>query len=75
MPKRRSHSSAFRLQVAQGSIAGETLQGLSQGHDISRQLIRTWSAKSQASAAGHCRPARAVPWPVPRSSAGNLPSC
>jgi hypothetical protein len=40
MTKHRSHSAAFKRQVAQEFIAGETLHGLSQRHDISRQLIQ-----------------------------------
>ena len=38
MTKHRSHSAAFKRQVAEEFIAGETLHGLSQRHDISRQL-------------------------------------
>ena len=38
MTKHRSHSAAFKRQVAQEFLAGETLHGLSQRHDISRQL-------------------------------------
>jgi len=34
MTKHRSHSAAFKRQVAQEFIAGETLHGLSQRHDI-----------------------------------------
>src|SRR5271169_5072592 len=50
MAKHRSHSAAFKRQVAQEFIAGETLHGLSQRHDISRQLIRIWVAKYEAGA-------------------------
>jgi transposase len=50
MTKHRSHSAAFKRQVAQEFIAGETLHGLSQRHDISRQLIRIWVAKYEAGA-------------------------
>ena len=42
MARQRSHSIAFKRQVAQEFIAGETLYGLSKRHDISRQLIRVW---------------------------------
>jgi transposase-like protein len=38
--KHRSQSAAFKRQVAQEFVAGETLDGLSKRHDISRQLIR-----------------------------------
>ena len=41
MARHRSHSVAFKRQVAEGFIAGETLHALSKRHDISRQLIRT----------------------------------
>jgi len=39
MTKHRSHSAAFKRQVAEEFLAGETLHGLSQRHDISRQLV------------------------------------
>ena len=50
MTKHRSHSAAFKRQVAQEFVAGETLHGLSQRHDISRQLIRIWVANYEAGA-------------------------
>ena len=50
MAKHRSHSAAFKRQVAQEFLAGETLHGLSQRHDISRQLIRVWVGKFEAGA-------------------------
>src|SRR5271155_3295788 len=50
MTKHRSHSAAFKRQVAQEFIGGETLHGLSQRHDISRQLIRIWVSKYEAGA-------------------------
>lgn len=50
MTKHRSHSAAFKRQVAQEFVAGETLQGLSKRHDISRQLIRIWVGKYEAGA-------------------------
>jgi transposase-like protein len=50
MTKHRSHSAAFKRQVAQEFVAGETLHGLSQRHDISRQLIRIWVGKYEAGA-------------------------
>jgi transposase len=52
MTKHRSHSAAFKRQVAEEFIAGETLHGLSQRHDISRQLIRIWVGKFEAGALG-----------------------
>jgi transposase-like protein len=50
MTKHRSHSVAFKRQVAQEFIGGETLHGLSKRHDISRQLIRIWVNKYEAGA-------------------------
>jgi hypothetical protein len=41
MTRQRSHSIAFKRQVAQEFIAGESLYALSKRHDISRQLIRS----------------------------------
>ena len=48
--KHRSHSAAFKRQVAQEFIAGETLHGLSKRHDLSRRLIRIWVDKYDAGA-------------------------
>ena len=48
MTKHRSHSATFKRQVAQEFIAGETLHGLSERHDVSRQLIRIWVGKYEA---------------------------
>jgi transposase-like protein len=50
MTKYRSHSAAFKRQVAEEFIAGETLHALSKRHDISRQLIRIWVGKFEAGA-------------------------
>ena len=50
MTKHRSHSIEFKRQVAQEFIAGETLHGLAQRHDLSRTLIRIWVAKYEAGA-------------------------
>ena len=50
MTKHRSHSAAFKPQVAEEFIAGETLHALSKRHDISRQLIRIWVGKFEAGA-------------------------
>ena len=50
MTKHRSHSAAFKRQVAEEFIAGETLHALSKRHDISRQLIRIWVRKFEAGA-------------------------
>lgn len=48
--KHRSHSAAFKRQVAEEFIAGETLHALSKRHDVSRQLIRIWVGKFEAGA-------------------------
>jgi transposase len=50
MPKYRAHSIEFKRQVAQEYHAGETLHGLAQRHDISRNLVRVWAAKYEAGA-------------------------
>jgi transposase len=50
MTKHRSHSAAFKRQVAEEFIAGETLHALSKRHDISRQLIRISVGKFEAGA-------------------------
>ena len=50
MARHRSHSAAFKRQVAEEFLAGEALHGLSQRHDISRQLIRIWVGKYEAGA-------------------------
>jgi transposase-like protein len=50
MAKHRTYSIEFKRQVAQEFLAGETLHGLSKRHDISRNLIRVWVAKFEASA-------------------------
>lgn len=48
MAKHRSHSVAFKRQVAQEFIAGETLHSLAKRHDVSRNLIRIWVEKYEA---------------------------
>ena len=50
MPRHRSHSVAFKRQVAEEYLAGGTLHGLAKRHDISRNLIRVWLAKYKAGA-------------------------
>jgi len=50
MARHRSHSIAFKRQVAGEFIAGETLHALSKRHDVSRQLIRIWVSKFEAGA-------------------------
>jgi len=50
MAKHRNHSIAFKRQVAQEFIAGETLHGLAKRHDLSRNLIRVWVRKYEEGA-------------------------
>ena len=50
MAKHRSHSIAFKRQVVQEYLAGETLHGLARRHDVSRNLIRIWVQKYEAGA-------------------------
>jgi transposase len=50
MARHRSHSVAFKRQVAEEFLAGETLHGLAKRHDICRNLIRVWVAKYEAGA-------------------------
>ena len=48
MARHRSHSVAFKRQVAEEFLAGETLHGLAKRHDLCRNLIRVWVAKSES---------------------------
>lgn len=50
LAKHRSHSAAFKRQVAQEFVTGATLHGLAKRHDISRNLIRVWVDKDEAGA-------------------------
>ena len=50
MAKHRTHSIAFKRQVVQEYLAGETLDGLARRHDLSRNLIRIWVDKYKAGA-------------------------
>ncbi len=50
MAKHRSHSISFERQVAQEFLGGETLHGLANRHDLSRNLIRVWVEKYEAGA-------------------------
>ena len=50
MARQRSHSIAFKRQIAQEFVAGETLYGLAKRHDLSRQLIRVWVQKYETGA-------------------------
>jgi transposase len=50
MAKHRSHSTAFKRQVAQEFMAGETLHGLAKRYELSRNLIRIWVQKYEAGA-------------------------
>ena len=46
----RSHSVAFKRQVCEEFLAGETLHGLAKRHDLCRNLIRVWVVKYEAGA-------------------------
>ena len=50
MAKYRTYSVAFKRQVAQEYLAGESLHGLAKRHDLARNLIRIWVAKYEAGA-------------------------
>ena len=50
MARHRTHSIAFKSQVVQEYLAGETLHGLARRHDLSRNLIRIWVDKYEAGA-------------------------
>ncbi len=50
MARHRSHSVAFKRQVAQEFLAGETMHGLAKRHGISRNLIRIWVEKYEVGA-------------------------
>ena len=50
MVRHRSHSIEFKRQVVQDYLAGETLHSLARRHDLSRNLIRIWIQKFEASA-------------------------
>jgi transposase-like protein len=45
MAKHRTHSVAFKRQVAQEFLGGVTLHGLANRHELSRNLIRIWVKK------------------------------
>ena len=48
MARHRIHSLSFKKQIVQEYAAGATLNGLAREHDLSRNLIRIWVAKSRA---------------------------
>lgn len=50
MRKHRTYSIAFKRQVAEEYLAGESFYGLSRRHDLSRTLIRLWVEKYEAGA-------------------------
>ena len=50
MAKHRTHSVAFKRQIVQEFLAGETLYGLANRHDLSRNLIWIWVEKYEAGA-------------------------
>src|SRR5262245_11538738 len=49
MATQRRYSIEFKRQVVQEYQAGETLHGLGKRHGISRNLVRIWTAKAEAS--------------------------
>ena len=48
MTKYRAYSVAFKQQVAQEYLAGETQHALARRYEISRTLVKVWAAKAQA---------------------------
>ena len=48
MEKNRTHRFAFKRQVVQEYLSGETMHGLAKRHDLSRNLIRIWVQKYEA---------------------------
>ena len=50
MARHRSHSVAFKRQVAQKYLSGETLHGLAKRHDLSRNLVELWMQKYETCA-------------------------
>jgi transposase len=50
MAQQRSHSVAFKRQITQEFISGETLHGLAKRHDVSRNLIRIGVQKYETGA-------------------------
>jgi transposase-like protein len=50
MSRHRTHSTAFKRQVVDEYLAGETLHALGKRHDLSRNLIRIWLQKHEAGA-------------------------
>ena len=48
MARHRIHSLSFKKQIVQEYAAGATLNGLAREHDLSRNLIRIWVAKSES---------------------------
>lgn len=50
MARHRTHSIAFKHQVAQDCLVGETLLSPACRHDLSRNLIRIWIQKFEGGA-------------------------
>src|SRR3954467_5576338 len=48
MARHRIHSLSFKKQIVQEDAAGAKLNGLAREHDLSRNLIRIWVAKSES---------------------------
>jgi transposase len=47
MPRYRTFNVAFKRQVAQEFLTGESLNSLSRKYDIARNLIRIWVLKHE----------------------------
>ena len=60
----RTHSIAFKRQVVEEYLAGETLHGLARRNELSRTLIRIWVDKYEAGPFGSTGPFRTAPVPV-----------
>ena len=48
MARHRIHSLSFKKQIVQEYAAGAIFNGLAREHDLSRNLIRIWVAKSES---------------------------
>src|SRR4029077_19754632 len=48
MAQHRTHSIAFKQQVVEAYLGGDTMHGLAKRYDLSRNLIRIWVQKFEA---------------------------
>ena len=79
LARHRSPSVAFKRQVAQEDLSGQTRHGLAKRHDLSRNRVRVWVQKyetgardADAAAADTIRPTRRASPPSSGASAGRL---